>query len=251
MFNMNKSSNPVFKEDDFKSSNQYGSGTVMTINGTVNKSFLLVAITIMAAFYVWNLFAASGQVGAITPYLYGGAIGGFIVAIITVFKKNIANITGPIYAVLEGFVIGGLSAKLEVFYPGIAFQAAGITFCIFSALLFAYKIGHIKVTENFRNMVIIGTIGIGLTYLLSFMLSFFGMSFPFIHDSGPIGIGFSLFVVGLASLNLVLDFDFIHRGSGNNLPAYMEWYAAFGLLVTLVWLYIEVLRLVTKLRSRD
>ncbi len=251
MFNMNKSSNPVLKEDDFSRSAQYGSTSVMTINGTVNKSFLLVALTIMSAFYVWNIFVTSGQPGAITPYLYGGAIGGFVVALITVFKKEIANITAPIYGVLQGFVIGGLAAQLEVYYPGIAFQAAGITFCIFSALLFAYKMGHIKVTENFRNMVVIGTMGIALTYVLSFILSFFGMSFPFIHDSGPIGIGFSLFVVGLASLNLVLDFDFIHRGSRNNLPAYMEWYAAFGLLVTLVWLYIEVLRLLSKLRSRD
>jgi uncharacterized YccA/Bax inhibitor family protein len=171
-------------------------------------------------------------------------------AIVTVFKKEWAPITSPIYAVLEGFVLGGISSIFEASYPGIVIQAVGLTFGTLFALLIAYRSGLIKATENFKLGVVAATGGIFLVYMISFVLSFFGTTIPFIHESGTIGILFSLFVVVVAALNLVLDFDFIERGAESGAPKYMEWYAAFGLLVTLVWLYIEILRLLSKLRSR-
>jgi len=179
-----------------------------------------------------------------------GALAGFAVAIATVFKKTWAPITAPLYAALEGLVLGGISAMFERSYPGIAVQAVTLTFGVLAALLIAYTSRLIPVTANFRLGVAAATGGIMLVYLASFVLGFFGIAMPFLHDSGPIGIGVSLFIVVIAALNLVLDFDFIEQGAQNNLPKYMEWYAAFGLTVTLVWLYLEIIRLLAKLRSR-
>ncbi len=159
-------------------------------------------------------------------------------------------ITAPIYSVLEGFFVGGISAVFEAQFPGIVMQAVGLTMCTLFGLLAAYKSGLIKVTENFRLGVIAATGRIALIYFLSFILRFVGVGIPFIHDSGLIGIGFSLFVVAVAAMNLVLDFDFIESGAQLGAPKYMEWYAAFGLMVTLIWLYIEILRLLAKLKSR-
>jgi uncharacterized YccA/Bax inhibitor family protein len=182
--------------------------------------------------------------------MIGGGIGGFIVAIITIFKKTWAPFTTPIYAILEGLLLGGLSAFIESMYPGIVLQAVALTFGTLFSLLFAYKSGLIRATENFKLGVVAATGGIALIYLVSFILGMFGTSIPFIHENGLMGIGFSAFVVVIAALNLVLDFDFIETGAAKGAPKYMEWYATFGLLVTLVWLYIEILRLLTKLRSR-
>jgi uncharacterized YccA/Bax inhibitor family protein len=167
-----------------------------------------------------------------------------------VFKKNWAIVTAPLYAVLEGLVLGGLSATFEARFPGIVIQAVGLTFGTLFALLLAYKSGVIKATENFKLGVVAATGGIALVYLAGFVLGFFGVSIPYIHGSGTIGILFSLVVVVIAALNLVLDFDFIESGAASGAPKYMEWYAAFGLLVTLIWLYLEILRLLAKLRSR-
>jgi uncharacterized YccA/Bax inhibitor family protein len=173
-----------------------------------------------------------------------------IFGLITIFKKNWAMYTAPIYAILQGLFLGGISAIFENQYPGIVIQATGLTFGTLASLLVLYKTGVIKPTENFRLMVVSATMGIALLYVVSFIMSMFGSGIGFIHDNGIFGIGFSLFVVGIAALNLVLDFDFIEQGSENNAPKYMEWFGAFALMVTLIWLYLEMLRLLAKLRSR-
>jgi uncharacterized YccA/Bax inhibitor family protein len=185
------------------------------------------------------------------PWMIGGAIGGFVVALATVFKQQWAPVTSPIYALLEGLFVGGMSALAESQYPGIVIQAVGLTFGTCLAVLMAYTSGLVKATENFKMGVVAATGGIALVYLASIILGLFGVRMPLIHDNGLFGIGFSLFVVVIAALNLVLDFDFIDNGARQGAPKYMEWYAAFGLMVTLIWLYIEVLRLLMKLRSRD
>ncbi|HIA07007.1 MAG TPA: Bax inhibitor-1/YccA family protein [Flavobacteriales bacterium] len=224
---------------------------VMTINGTVNKTAISLVILLVGALYTWKIFTETMSVEAIYPWLIGGFIGGFIVALITIFKKTLAPITTPIYALLEGVALGGLSAWFESIYPGIVVQAVTLTFGVLFALLFAYRSGLIKVTKNFRLGVVAATGGIALVYLISWLMNMFtGAGIGMIHESGIMGIGFSLFVVVIAALNLVLDFDFIETGAEQGAPKYMEWYGAFGLIVTLVWLYIEILRLLSKLRSR-
>lgn len=183
--------------------------------------------------------------------MWGGAIGGLVLALITVFKKTWAPVTAPLYALVEGFFLGAISAVYNAQFGGIVMQAVMLTFGILFALLFAYRSGLIKATENFKLGVVAATGGIALVYLASIALGFFGIKIPLIHESGLVGIGFSLFVVVIASLNLVLDFDFIESGVEQGAPKYMEWYGAFGLMVTLVWLYLELLRLLSKLQSRD
>jgi uncharacterized YccA/Bax inhibitor family protein len=180
-----------------------------------------------------------------------GAVGGFIVALVTVFKKEWSPVTAPIYALLEGLVLGGISAMTELRYPGIAIQAVSITFGTLFVLLLAYSSRIIKVTEKFRLGVIAATGGIMVFYLLQMVLGFFGIRFTTVNGSGMIGIGISLFICAIAALNLVLDFDFIERGVNYGAPKYMEWYGAFGIMVTLIWLYLEVLRLLSKTRSRN
>ena len=183
-------------------------------------------------------------------YMIGGAIGGLIFALITIFKPTWAPVTAPIYAALEGLFIGALSAFAESKFPGIVLQATGLTFGILFALLGAYRSGLIKATENFKLGVAAATGGIFLVYMASFVLGMFGVAIPFLHDATPIGIGISVFICIIAALNLVLDFDFIENGADNGAPKYMEWLGAFGLMVTLIWLYIEILHLLMKLRSR-
>ena len=180
----------------------------------------------------------------------GGALIGFALAMYTSFVPRNAGITAPIYAFLKGLFLGGISLVLEMQYPGIAIQAVGLTFGTLASLLFFYKSGLIKPTENYRLMIFSATFGIMILYLVNFVMNFFGAGIGFIHSNGVFGIGFSLFVVGVAALNLVLDFDFIEQGAENSLPKYMEWYGAFSLMVTLIWLYLEILRLLAKLRSR-
>ena len=180
-----------------------------------------------------------------------GLIGGFIVAMVTTFKKQWSPVTAPIYALLEGLVLGGLSAMLELRFPGIAIQAVSLTFGTLFVLLIAYRSGWIQVTQKFRLGVIAATGGIFVFYMLEMILGFFGVQFTSVNGSGIIGIGFSLIVVAIAALNLVLDFDFIEQGVQAGAPRYMEWYGAFGIMVTLVWLYLEILNLLSKMRSRN
>ena len=223
----------------------------MTIQGTVNKTVIMLLLLVISSSWTWSIFYSSGNPAAVSPWMIGGAVGGFIVAMITVFKKHWAGITAPVYAILEGLFLGGISAIFESMYPGIVMQAVTLTFGTMFGLLFAYKSGLIKVTENFKLGIVAATGGIALVYMASFILGFFGVNMPFIHESGLIGIGFSLFVVVIAALNLVLDFDFIENGAEAGAPKFMEWFAAFGLMVTLIWLYVEILRLLAKLRGRD
>lgn len=252
-----RSGNPVLSESTFL---DLGSGTVvsrdagtMTINGTVNKTGFLLLLTVLTAAFAWSqAFTAPGQLApGFSVYMWGGAIGGFILALVTVFKKEWAPVTAPLYALVEGFFLGAISALYNHLYDGIVMQAVMLTFGTLFALLFAYRSGLIKATENFKLGVIAATGGIALVYLATIVLGFFNINIPMIHDSGIVGIGFSLFVIVIAALNLVLDFDFIETGAEQGAPKYMEWYGAFGLMVTLVWLYIEFLRLLAKLQSRD
>ena len=252
---LGRSSNPVLGKDTFKPSTYTSTYTsTMTLQGTVNKVFMMLGLVILAALYTWNMFfqATDFESGAsaVVPWLAGGGIGGFIFALITIFKRSWSPFTAPVYAVLEGLFLGGISAFFEAQYPGIVIQAVGLTFGTLFSLLFVYKTGIIKATENFKLGVAAATGGIFLIYLVTFFLNLFGVNVSFIHGSGLFGIGFSLFVVVIAALNLVLDFDFIEKGSEAGLPKFMEWYAAFGLIVTLIWLYIEFLRLLAKLNSR-
>jgi uncharacterized YccA/Bax inhibitor family protein len=222
-----RTSNPMMKDNVFTRS--LAGVEAMTLQGAVNKTITLLALVVIGAGYTWNLFYNQGA-AAVQPWMIGGLVGGFVVAMVTIFRQTWAPVLAPAYAVLEGLALGGISA-------------------FFFCLLIAYKSRLIKVTENFRLGVVAATGGIALVYMIGFVGSFFGWQMPYIHESGIIGIGFSLFVVVIASMNLVLDFDFIERGHGVA-PKYMEWYAAFGLIVTLVWLYLEILRLLSKLRER-
>jgi len=221
----------------------------MSLQGTATKSFLLILLTIFAASFTWKA-VSSGNVAIVGPATLVGGIGGFIVALITIFKPRTSPYTAPIYAVLEGLLLGGISALYNQRFQGLPLQAVALTFGVFMALLIVYRTGLIRATENFRMGVVAATGGIAIMYLLSFVLGFFGVQMNFLHDSSPLSIGISLVIVVVAALNLVLDFDFIERGVENGAPKFMEWYAAFGLLVTLVWLYLEILRLLSKLQGR-
>lgn len=249
-----RSGNPALNDNTFL---DIGSGRVvdsnqsMTLNGTVNKTGLLLLLIMISASYAWSRFTGPESASAIMPLLLIGAIGGLIFALVTIFKKTWAPVTAPIYALLEGLFLGGLSAMLEARYPGIVVQAVGLTLGTLGALLMAYRSGLIRATENFKLGVVAATGGIFLLYMVNIVMGFFGASIGFIHNSGWMGIGFSAFVVVIAALNLVLDFDFIEKGVEAGAPKYMEWYGAFGLIVTLVWLYLEILRLLSKLQSRD
>ena len=223
----------------------------MSIQGTVNKTGLLLILVLASSVFTWNLYFTTMNPASVMPWVFGGRIGGLIVAVITVFKKQWAAISAPIYALLEGLALGGISAIFEARFSGIVIQAVGLTFGTLFCLLFAYKSGMIKATENFKMGVVAATGGIFLVYMVSWILGIFGVRIPFIHESGLFGIGFSLFVVVIAALNLVLDFDFIESGAAHGAPKYMEWYAAFGLMATLIWLYLEILRLLAKLKARE
>ena len=219
----------------------------MTVAGAVNKSFILLALALASAVITWTQTLGTGQVNPIL--MWGGAIGGFVVALITIFRPQSSNITAPIYAVLEGLFLGAVSAMYASLYDGIVLQAVALTFGTFLTLLLAYRSGWIRVTDKMRWGIVAATGGIFFIYMLSWIMSLFGSTFSLPHNSGWVGIGFSLLVVVVAALNLILDFDFIDKAAEARAPKYMEWYSAFGLLVTLVWLYLEFLRLLSKLRD--
>jgi uncharacterized YccA/Bax inhibitor family protein len=242
-----RTSNPALSEAAFRGAG-VSYGEPMTISGAVNKTGILLICAVATAIWSWTRFMNAPD-SAMGMLVLGG-IGGFVVALVTIFKKEWAPVTAPIYALLEGLVLGSISAMYEMRFHGIAIQAVGLTFGVLFALLLAYRTGLIRATENFKLGVVAATGGIALFYLAQFALGFFGIRFAAINGSGAIGIGFSLFVVVIASLNLVLDFDFIERGAAAQAPKYMEWYAAFGLMVTLIWLYLEILRLLGKTRDR-
>jgi uncharacterized YccA/Bax inhibitor family protein len=251
-----RSNNPVLSAAALGAASATGSAAgSMTVQGTVNKTALSLVILMATAAYTWNLGApgpmeTQGNPAAVAPWMMVGLIGGFILAMATVFKKEWSPVTAPAYAAFEGLALGGISVVFESRYPGIVSQAVFLTFGTLGALLMAYRSGLIKVTDNLRLGIVAATGGIALVYFVSFIMSFFGSGIPLIHSSGTIGIVFSFIVVGVAAMNLVLDFDFIEQASERGVPKYMEWYGAFGLMVTLVWLYMEILRLLSKLQDR-
>jgi uncharacterized YccA/Bax inhibitor family protein len=224
----------------------------MTIQGTVNKTAILLFFLLLSASWVWYQFYTLNDTENVFVYMWIGAIGGFFVALFTIFVKEWAPIAAPIYALLEGLAIGGVSAIFESVFPGIVIQAVGLTFGTLFVLLIAYKFGYIEVTDKFMFGVVIATGAVALIYVVEIAIySFTGFNIPYIHESGIIGIGFSLLVITIAALNLILDFEMIKNGVENGAPKYMEWYAAFALMVTLVWLYLEILELLAKLRGSE
>ena len=247
-----RSGNPALNDATFSNFNSSESTekNFMTLQGTVNKTGILLVLVTLTASWTWNLFFVSEDPSSVMPLAIGGAILGFLLALVTIFKQSWAGITAPAYALAQGLFLGAISAIFESQYQGIVIQAVGLTLGTLASLLVLYKTGIIKPTENFRLMIVSATMGIGLLYMVSIVMNMFGSSIGFIHSNGLFGIGFSLFVVAIAALNLVLDFDFIEQGSEQNAPKYMEWFGAFSLMVTLIWLYLEMLRLLAKLRSR-
>ncbi|MGQ1908701.1 Bax inhibitor-1/YccA family protein [Marinifilum sp. RC60d5] len=252
---LTKSSNPVLSDKIFYNSRLQSHSETMTINGTVNKIALLLFFVVAAASYTWGMVldsAGSGQItSSVYPWMIGGAVGGLILAFVTVFKPAWSPYTAPFYALFEGLFLGGISALMNASYPGIVMQAVGLTFGTLFAMLFAYKTGLIKVTQKFRAGIVAATGGIMIFYFITWIMNMFGIGNGFYYGSSLLSIGISLFVVAIAALNLVLDFDFIEKGSQAGAPKYMEWYGAFGLMVTLIWLYIELLRLLSKIANRN
>lgn len=254
--NLTRSSNPVLKERVFNKG-YATSSEAMTVNGTINKTALMLLMVVAAAIYTWNKFfnavAADPEeaISAVLPWLVIGGIGGFVTVLITVFRPRSSAISAPIYAVFEGLMLGGISAIFESMYPGLVMRAVLLTLAVFFVMLFLYRSGIIKVNRKFVLGIFAATGGIALVYLVSFIGSFFGAEFSFLYGNSNFSIGFSLVVVAIAALNLVLDFAFIENAASSGSPKYMEWYGAFGLIVTLVWLYLEILRLLAKIASRD
>lgn len=247
-----RTANPVLPDAIFTSQGYVAPAMTMTMQGVVTKTALLLLLALLSAGWTWMKFFKSGAVPeTVTPWLMVGAIGGFIVAIVTAFKPAWSATTAPLYSVLEGLFLGGISALMEASFPGIVMQAVLLTFGTLLAMLAVYQSGWIKVTDNFRLGIFAATGGIAIAYLITMVLGFFNIQVPFIYGSGWAGIAFSVVVVIIAAMNLILDFDFIERGSRQGAPKYMEWYAGFALMVTLIWLYIEILRLLSKIRTRD
>ena len=253
MRQIGRSANPALSGETFAKEKAKHAATasasgeeVMTVDGAVWRTLFLFVILMLPAIYTWNLV---GSGASATPYVFGGLFGGLVVAIVTIFKKSWAPYTAPVYALLEGLFLGGISAMYEQQFQGVTLQAVGLTMGTLFLMLTTYLFGWIKVTEKFKSGVAIATGSVALVYLVSIIANMFGGSVPYIHGSRIIGIGFSLVVVGIAAMNLLLDFEFIHEGAQEQAPKYMEWFAAFGLIVTLVWLYIEILRLLSKLRE--
>ena len=242
-----RSGNPALQSSTFSKHFSSAGESKMTLSGTVNKTGISLILLIMSAGYTWNL--AQGN-SAITGLVIPAMIIGLGLAIATIFKPTLGHITVPAYAIAQGICLGVISMIFNNMYPGIVVQAVFLTFGTLGALLLAYKSGLIEATENFKLGVAAATGGIAILYLINFIMSFFGSGVGVISSNDTMGILFSGFVVVIAALNLVLDFDFIEEGAEKGAPKYMEWYGAFGLLVTLIWLYLEILRLLAKLQSR-
>jgi uncharacterized YccA/Bax inhibitor family protein len=246
-----RTANPALNEQVFTRFLAPAGSRTMTLQGTVVKTGVLLALAVATASYAWNV-TKSGDPQAAIGWWIGGALGGVVLALITIFKRDWSPVTAPLYALAEGLFLGAISAWYDLAFPqkGIVLLAVVLTFGTLFSLLAAYATRLIRATENFKLGVCAATGGIALVYLATILLGFFGVRIPYIHESGLIGIGFSLFVVVVAALNLVLDFDFIEKGAEAGAPKFLEWYAAFGLMLTLVWLYVEFLKLLAKLNSR-
>jgi uncharacterized YccA/Bax inhibitor family protein len=251
-----KSGNPTLTQKMFDKSmsleaNMQGT---MSVRGAINKFGFLMVMIIAGAAYNWHLFE-EGKGSTMTTLMIVGIIGGLITGLAISFKPNWAGYLAPLYGLLEGLFIGGISAIMnEAFakqYPGLVMQAVGLTFGVAIAMFLLYNFRIIRATEKFKSVVISATVGIGIFYLITIVLGWFGVNVGFAYDNSLLSIGISLFVVAIAALNLIMDFDMIEQGAEMGAPKFMEWYGAFGLLVTMVWLYLEILRLLSKLGSRD
>lgn len=248
MANPFRSNNPILKDTAF--TGEISSGATMTIEGTVNRAGILLLCVVVGAAWTWGL-SHSPEPEAALPWTYGGMFGGLVLALVTVFKKSWSPFTSPIYALLEGLFLGGVSAFFEKSYPGIAMQAVSLTIGVMIVMLVAYKFRIIQATPKFVLGVIIATGGIALVYVANLILvMFFHSEIAVLSNGSPLAIGICVFAVIVAALNLIIDFDLIERGAQVGAPKYMEWYGAFGLMVTLVWLYVQFLRLLSNARRR-
>jgi uncharacterized YccA/Bax inhibitor family protein len=243
-----KTSNPALNENTFEGRVAVA-GEAMTLQGTVNKTGVLLLCVVITSAWTWGI-AHSQAPEAALPWMMGGLIGGLVFALATIFKKEWSPITAPVYALCEGLVLGGISALLERTYPGIAIQAMGLTFGVTAVMLMLYRTGVLRATPKFTVGVVAATGGIFVVYMVDLVLGIFGRHVPLLNSSGPLGIGVSAVIVIIAALNLILDFDFVETGVHARAPKYMEWYGAFGIMVTLVWMYMEILRLLSKMRQR-
>ena len=244
---ISKTSNPAFSEKIFSTDKASSFSSYMTLNGVINRSFIMLLLVICSFYYTWSMV---GKGINVTGFILGGSIIGFILALVTIFKRKLSYITAPLYSIAQGLFLGGISAMINVQYPGLPMKAIVLTFGVFITMFFLYQQKIIKATNKFKSIIVTSIGGIFIAYLISWIMSFFGVE-SFIYGNSTFSIIFSLFVVGIASLSLILDFDFIEKGIKQGLPKYMEWYAAFGLMVTLIWLYLEILRLLTKLSSSN
>jgi uncharacterized YccA/Bax inhibitor family protein len=248
MANPFRTNNPVLRESAFRG--EITTDQTMTIQGTVNKAGILLLCVVVGAAWTWGLSHSTEPETAL-PWTFGGAMGGFVMALVTIFKKNWSPLTSPIYALLEGLFLGGITALFEKNYPGVAMQAISLTFGVMFAMLLAYKFRIIQATRGFKLGVIAATGGVALVYLVNMIMTvFFHSQISVLNSATPLGIGISVFVVVIAALNLIIDFDMIENATRIGAPKYMEWYGAFGLMVTLIWLYLEILRLLGKVRRR-
>jgi uncharacterized YccA/Bax inhibitor family protein len=243
-----KTSNPALNESTFRGRVAVA-GEAMTLQGTINRTGVLLLCVIVTAAWTWGI-AHSQTPQAVMPWMLGGLIGGFVFALVTIFKKEWSPVTAPVYALCEGLALGGISAFLEQRYPGIAIQAMGLTFAVTAVMLVLYTSGVVRATPKFTIGVMAATGGIFLVYMVDLVLGIFGRHVPLLNSSGPLGIGISVVIVIIAALNLILNFDFVETGVHAQAPKYMEWYGAFGIMVTLVWMYLEILRLLSKMRER-
>lgn len=243
-----KTGNPALNNKSFDNLGYSPTGEIMTLDGTATKSILMMLLAIIAGYIGWATIAAA-QMGA-AYMLIGGILIAFIVSLIIIFVKKTSPILAPIYALIEGFVLGAISYTYEVQFGGIVLQAILLTAGIFLAMLLIYKFRLIKVTENFKLGVAAATGGIAIYYLLFLGFGLFGMELPLVASNSVYGIGFTILIIIIAAFNLVVDFDFIESGVNKQAPKYMEWYASFGLFITIIWLYLEILRLLGKARSR-
>ena len=242
-----KTSNPALNANTFE--NRFPvAGGAMTLQGTVNKTGVLLFCAVATAAWTWWLTGTQPE--SVALCLWGGVIGGLVFAVVTMFKKEWAPVTAPIYALCEGLALGGIFAALNQAYPGIALQAVGLTGAVTAVMLLLYTSGIVRATPKFTLGVIAATGGIFLFYMIDLVMGFFGHHVSVLYSSGPWGIAISVFFVIVAALNLILDFDFVETGVRAGAPKYMEWYGAFGIMVTLVWMYIEILNLLSKIRSQ-
>lgn len=248
-----QSDNPTLSQKIFSRSLDQSDTGVMTVRGSIGKFGFLLFMVLAAASYTWYLYY-NNQQQTMTTLMWVGIIGGLISVLAICFKPTLAPYLSPAYGILEGLFLGAISAILnDAFsekYPGLVMQAVGLTFGVALAMFLLYNFRVIKATEKFKSTIFAATAGIAIFYVITLLLRVFGVNIPFMYDSSLLGIGISLFIVAIAALNLIIDFDMIEKGAEMGAPKYMEWYGAFGLLVTMVWLYIEILKLLSRFAGR-